>query len=148
MLLDNVSNLTVKSLCNTRWESRIKSVKAIRFQTPQIRSALLELSKSCDDAKSKIEAESLVSAIGNFEFLVGMIIWYDILFTLNMVSKKLQFKSMCINATMEQFESVMKYFEKYRNEGYASSIDTAKKLACEMNVDPTFQIKRRIIRKK
>ncbi|KAI3702674.1 hypothetical protein L6452_28423 [Arctium lappa] len=148
VLVDNVSNLTVKSLCNTRWESRVKSVKAIRFQAPQIRSALLELCKSCDDAKTKSEAESLVSAIENFEFLLGMIIWYDILFAINMVSKKLQFKSMCINATMEQVEGVMKYFEKYRIEGFASNMNTAKEIACEMNIDPTFLIKRRVIRKK
>ncbi|CAH9130037.1 unnamed protein product [Cuscuta epithymum] len=58
-ILDNVPNMTLKSLYNTHWESRIKSVKAIRFQAPQIRLALFEVSKSCDDAKSKSETESL-----------------------------------------------------------------------------------------
>ena len=48
----------MKSLCNTRWESRIKSVKVIRFQAPQIRLAFLQLYKSCDDAKSKSEGKN------------------------------------------------------------------------------------------
>ena len=56
VLLNNIPDLTVKSLCNTRWESQIKSVKAIRFQTPQIRLALFHLYKFYDDAKSKSEA--------------------------------------------------------------------------------------------
>ena len=51
---------TVKSLCNTRWENQIKSVKAIRFQALQIRSVLLELYESCDDALTKSDDESLI----------------------------------------------------------------------------------------
>ncbi|KAA3487144.1 zinc finger MYM-type protein 1-like [Gossypium australe] len=44
------------------------------FQTPQTRLALSELYEYCDDAKSKSEAESLVNTLGNFEFLLGMVI--------------------------------------------------------------------------
>jgi hypothetical protein len=36
VLKDHVESLTVNSWCNTRWESRIKTAKAIRFQAPQI----------------------------------------------------------------------------------------------------------------
>ena len=90
VLLDNVPNLIVKSLCDTRWDSRIKSVQAIRYQAPQLRKALLELQRtSNDDPKTKSDAKSLVTALGNFEFLLGMVIWYDILFAVNLVSKKL-----------------------------------------------------------
>jgi len=64
----------VKGLSNTRWESRIKSVKAIRYQAPQLRLALSELSKICDDAKSKSDANNLFDALGSFEFLLGMVI--------------------------------------------------------------------------
>jgi hypothetical protein len=40
ILLDHVPSLTVKSLSNTRWESKIKSVQTITHQTPHIRSSL------------------------------------------------------------------------------------------------------------
>ena len=98
LLLDNVPNLTVKSLCNTRWESRIKIVKAFRCQAPQIRDALIEL---CKYAKSISKAQSLVNAIESYEFLLNMVIWYDILYAINKVSKKLQTKTICIDATID-----------------------------------------------
>ena len=63
IILENVPELTVKSLCNTRWESRIKSIKTIRFRTPQIRKALLKLFESCEDTKSKSEAQSFANVL-------------------------------------------------------------------------------------
>lgn len=148
LLIDNVKDLRVKSLSNTRWESRVNSVKAIRFQAPQIRLALIELSNSSDDAKSKSEAESLVSALESFEFLLGMVIWYDILFAINMVSKKLQYSTICIDAIIDQIDGLIKYFEKYRDEGFLSSMNIAKTIAHDMDVEPIFPKKRRVIRKK
>ncbi|TYI84063.1 hypothetical protein E1A91_D05G337900v1, partial [Gossypium mustelinum] len=131
ILRDNVFELT-KFLSNTCWESQIKSVKAIRFQTPQIRLALLKLYESCDDAKSKSEAESLVNAL-------------EILFAINMVSKKLQSKSMCIDTAIKQLEGVLSYFEKYRDEGVTFSMNIAKRIALDMNVEPTLPTKRLIV---
>ena len=148
ILLDNAPDLTMKSFCKTRWESRIRSVKAIRVQAPQIRLALLQLYKSCDDTKSKSKAKSLASALESFEFLLGLVIWYEILFSINMVSNKLQSKSMCIDTTTNELEGEMLFFEKYRNEGFESNMDIAKSLAFDMNIKPILPTKYCIFRKK
>ncbi|KAL0394347.1 UNVERIFIED_CONTAM: hypothetical protein Slati_4400900 [Sesamum latifolium] len=148
VLLDHVSGLTVKSLSNTRWKSQIKSVKAIRFQTSEIRSALLELHRTCEDAMSKSEAKSLADSLDSFEFLLGIVIWYDILFCINMVSKKLQSESMSVDSTIEQIEGALAFFEGYRTTGFAASMNITKELAYVMDVEPTFPVKRRVLRKK
>ncbi|KAK8302504.1 hypothetical protein V6Z11_D04G090300 [Gossypium hirsutum] len=70
-------------------------------------SVLKLLYESCDDAKSKSEVESLVNALGSFEFLLGMVIWYEVLFAINMMSKKLEFMSMCIDTTIKQLEVIV-----------------------------------------
>lgn len=57
--------------------------------------------------------ESLINAL-KVELLVAIIFWHDILFAINnMVRKKLQSKSMCIDSTIKQLESVLSYFENY-----------------------------------
>ncbi|XP_074310409.1 uncharacterized protein LOC141646409 [Silene latifolia] len=149
ILRDNVPDFTLKFLSNTRWESRIKSVKAIRFQAPELRLALSLLYESRDsDAKSKSEAESLYNALGGFDFLLGMIIWYEILFVINKVSKKLQSKSMCIDTTMVHVESIMSYFEKFRLDGFLSCMNIVKTIALDIDVEPTLPTRHRIIRKR
>ncbi|GJN25600.1 hypothetical protein PR202_gb13446 [Eleusine coracana subsp. coracana] len=127
VLLDYIPSLTVKSLCNTRWESRIKSVRAIRYQAPQLRLALSHLRQASDsEASTKSDAKKLFDLLGNFEFILGMVIWYDILFVVDTVSKRLQSSSMCIDSALQQIEGMMQYFRKYRNEGFESSLKVAK----------------------
>ena len=63
-----------------------------------------------------------------------MVIWHDVLFTVNMVSKKLQSKFVCIDVTLKQIEGAISYFEKYRNEGFANSLDIARSIAIDMGV--------------
>ena len=102
------------------WKSQ-----AIKFQTSQIRDALLQLAKTSEDLfffwhvhtkektsedpktkasedpKTKIKANCLATYdMKSFEFLLSMTIWYDILFAVNIVSKNLQSKDMYIDVAI------------------------------------------------
>jgi hypothetical protein len=149
VLLKHVPGLTVKALSNTRWESRIKSVTAIRYQAIEIRSALYELRHASDvEPKEKSDAKNLFDVLGTFEFLISMVIWHDVLFAVNKVSKKLQSPAMCIDSTLDLIQGMMEYFETYRNEGFSNCLDIAKGIANDMGVHPSFQVKRHVVRKK
>ncbi|KAG2607286.1 hypothetical protein PVAP13_4NG233422 [Panicum virgatum] len=101
-----------------------------------------------DDPSAVSDAQALVGTLENFEFIVGMVIWHDVLFTINMVSKKLQSKIVCMDATLKQIEGVISYFRKYRVEGFDSSIEVAKAIAADMDIEPKFPTKRQSKRKK
>ncbi|KAL2989744.1 hypothetical protein AAZX31_11G155500 [Glycine max] len=100
------------------FESRIKSVKAVRFQILQIRDALFELSKASDDPKIK-----------------SMTIWYDILFAVNLVP-------------IEQLKGLLSFFEKYRENGFENALISTKEIAFEMDIEPKVCEKRISRRKK
>ena len=92
-------------MLQTRWESRIESVKAIKFQALEIRDTLLQLAKMSEDPKIKSEVDC-------FEFLLGMTIWYDILFVVNSVSKNLQLKDIQIDVAIDQLKGLIYIFFK------------------------------------
>src|SRR5438128_1742011 len=78
------------------------------------------------EPKDKSDAKKIFDALGSFEFLLGMVIWNDILFAVNKVSKKLQSPAMCIDPTLKQIQGIIEYFEKYRNDGFSSSLTIDK----------------------
>ncbi|XP_075512422.1 uncharacterized protein LOC142547842 [Primulina tabacum] len=139
ILLDCLDNLTLKSLCTTRWESHIESVKAIKSQVGQIREALLKVADLTEDARLSRDARLLAThELSSFEFLLSLVIWYDILYNINSVSKSLQSETMHIDVAVKQLKGLVSFFENYREEGFASAINSAKEIASNIRVDPVF----------
>ncbi|KAL6571969.1 hypothetical protein OROMI_012927 [Orobanche minor] len=143
--------LTVKSLSTTRWESRIESVKAIVTQAPQILEALNELADEEADARIKSEAACLVEyELCNFEFIADMVIWYEILAKVNVLSKTLQSENMQIDEAMNGVKTLVAFFKDYREKGFDEALNSVKVIASDLGIDPVFVEKRkgRKIRKK
>ena len=56
------------------------------------------------DPRTKSDTKNLFELLGNFEIILGMVIWHDILFAIDTVSKKLQSASMCIDSALQQID--------------------------------------------
>ncbi|CAN0925948.1 Zinc finger MYM-type protein 1 [Linum grandiflorum] len=149
ILKDNVKQLTLKPLSSTRWESRVESVRAIRFQISEVREALLQVADVDLDPKIRSEANSLAqNELGDFEFIVSLVIWYEILHSTNLVSKHLQSKDMLIDDAILKISGLISFFKKYREDGFQKALEQAKEVCTTMDVDPIFPQKRVIKRKK
>ena len=99
-LLNHVKT-TLKSWSETRWESRIKSIEAVRYQARQVRGALLEVRETTSDPVVRVEAQSLAEEIGSYRFSICTAIWYDILNQIQHVSKLLHSPSMQLDVAVD-----------------------------------------------
>ncbi|KAL6126146.1 hypothetical protein ACLB2K_074197 [Fragaria x ananassa] len=146
---DHVEGLTVKPLSQTRWESHVESVRPIKEQTSQMRDPLVDLANTSEDPKTKSEAESLVTnELENFEFLLGMVIWYELLHAINTVSKILQAENMDIDVAIEQLKGLLLFVQDYRESGFDKAMVEAKRMASDLGIEAVFREKRVIRRKR
>ncbi|WOG92963.1 hypothetical protein DCAR_0312241 [Daucus carota subsp. sativus] len=114
-----------------------------------IRKALLQVADVDNDFKVKSEAKSLaMNELGDFEFLVAIIIWYEILRAVNIVSKFLQSKDMLVHVAIETIKGLILFFESFRETGFNDVLNNAKELGSGMNVDHVFRQKREIRKKR
>ncbi|XP_050876750.1 uncharacterized protein LOC127080476 [Lathyrus oleraceus] len=146
---DNVKGVTIKPLSQTRWKSNVNSVYAIKSQTSDVRETPLQLVEQDNDPKINSKVESLVThRIGNFEFLVAMIIWFELLTVVNEISKILnKKKDMRIDVVIELVKGLIKYLKKYRKSRFINVKARAKKIRNEMEIECVFIQKREIHRK-
>ena len=90
VLKKHLHSLSVKPVCETRWENQIESVKLVRYQIGEISNTLCEAAKTSDVAQFKSEAEGLANRLSDFKFLMCLCFWLNILyFHMNFVSKEL-----------------------------------------------------------
>ncbi|XP_022032593.1 zinc finger MYM-type protein 1-like [Helianthus annuus] len=75
---NNVNNWSLKSLSQTRWESRFESVKVIKLQLDDVWEALLQVGETDNDAAIAKEALGLVE-----NQLRDLIFWYQLSFAID-----------------------------------------------------------------
>ncbi|XP_030410240.1 uncharacterized protein LOC115647690 [Gopherus evgoodei] len=134
----HVNGITIKPLSETRWESRVESVKTLRYQSEEVYEALVAISEEARDPKAKSEAQSLASEISSFKFLTSVVIWYDILVKISSVSKIMQSPMMQLDSTLTLLNNTRDFLVKYREHGFKEAQVTARELAQALGVEPKF----------
>ncbi|XP_028070679.1 uncharacterized protein LOC114273117 [Camellia sinensis] len=101
------------------------------------------------DSIAKSEAKSLVTReLETFEFLFSIVIWYNLLFHVNSISKLLQSEDMDIAVVVKQLDGLVKYVAMYKEVGFMEAMVETKEMASELGIESTFVEKRIISRKK
>ncbi|XP_071694523.1 uncharacterized protein [Rutidosis leptorrhynchoides] len=112
-----VGKCASKNPGQTLQESRVECLKAIKTQLVDIQEALLKVEEKDNDPAIASEANSIAEKeLGEFAFLVSIIIWYQILNEVNIMSKRIEDKD--LNAFCDELENKLKYEGKSDINGH------------------------------
>lgn len=125
-ILNKHCHMIVKKWSETSWESRLGSVKVIRYQMSEILNAFEEISNTSSDSLIRSECKSLENEIGSYEFILSIIIWYDILVEVNTISKSLQSPNMDLDISASILSGLLSFLNNFRNTGFKSAKDLAE----------------------
>ncbi|XP_022178815.1 zinc finger MYM-type protein 1-like [Myzus persicae] len=139
ILLKYVSDFTLKPMSDTRWESRVESIKPIRFQLGQVHDALVEVSELTKDPKIKSESLSLANYEFSYDFILSVVIWYELLSAINKVSKSLQSEAMELSNAVQLLSGLKDFFNNFREKGFELSKKTAQQLCEDIGTQPIFK---------
>ena len=81
--------------------------------------------------------------LGEFEFIVAIVIWYEVLYVVNLVRKHLQAKDMLIDVAIEKVQGLISFFQEHRENGFLEVLEVAKGIALELDIGTTFRKKAR-----
>jgi hypothetical protein len=102
-----------------------------------------------NDAKTSSKAKGLANnEHGEYEIIVAIVIWYEVLFVVNIVSKHLQAKDMLIDDAIDKVQGLISFLKNYREIGFLEALQTAKDIAHVMDIDTSFRKRREIKRKR
>lgn len=139
----HVKSLSLKPLSETRWECRVASVKAVKYQLSDICDALKDLAENTTDCQLVSECHSIEKEITTYEFVVSLVIWYDILTKINVISKMWQSENMHLDVAIQHLDAFTNWLDNYRENGFQSSLVTAREIAEENDIDRQFKEVRR-----
>lgn len=135
-----VESLSLKSVCATRWSSRIDAIKPLRYQLGQVYDALVAISLDTNrDHESREKSKALANKISTYNFICSVVLWYDVLSKVAVSSKVFQNPTLDISVCTALLEDLTAFLEEYRKNGFTQMLCAAKEIATELEVEPTFE---------
>lgn len=144
VLLNKFPNFTLKPLSDTRWESRTDALKPLAKDLPKIINALSTILEDKDDVfdlNTKHQAQVLLNKIRSYKFICSLILWHDILFNVNIVSKLLQGTDINILQSIEYLSKLNETLKNFRtddDEYFKSVLEKATEIAKAIDIEANF----------
>jgi len=128
-------SVSLKSLCETRWNCRTDALNSVFTNFSTIINTLEHISDN--DINSGSEAKSLLNNIQNFEFVFCLIVLKDILEYTNILSKYLQSVNINYATVIDMSNSTINIIKQMRSEiEFNNKWNEAMEMIKTNNIDP------------
>ncbi|KAK4880038.1 hypothetical protein RN001_008184 [Aquatica leii] len=125
-LIKTKLKLTLKSLSETRWESRIAAVRAIFLQFDDVIECVTDLKNQTDDSETLSDCKAVLNKMLTFEFIVAIHVWYEILLRVNNISKLWQSVQVNLKVAIDTLRSFRDWIQEFCNTGFERSLAEAR----------------------
>jgi hypothetical protein len=144
MILNQELEITLKPLSETIWECRLDSLKAIIFQLDNI----CEATENLHDSATVSDCESVLNKITTLEFVLSLIIWYEVLSRVNRTSHLWQNVETHLHNTVTHLRPFIAWLEQYYSTGFETGLKEAREFVgnSKYDIPLTFEEKRTICR--
>lgn len=145
VLLKHITLFTLKPLSDTRWESRVEAIRALLLQLPEIYEALVEIAEDTQltgkgGMETRAEALSLANKLNKFEFVLSLIVWFDVLSLINITSKFLQSPSASLGDCVKELNKIRTSLREMRtDEKFEELCTRAKEKASQFSIYSDFE---------
>lgn len=133
--LTKTLNITLKRECETRWSSRKEAVTIVYKNVKEILKLLLDMSNDINEnSLTRSEAYNLHVRLLNYDFLILIKFWNDILPKIDLVQKLLQNKKILFKDAAQHIKSLKTYFTDKRETIVSDCLDAGKTLCNELGI--------------
>lgn len=78
----------------------MQSIEVVRYQAVLVREALIQVRDQPTDPVLCTEAQSLAEELGSYRFAICTVVWYEILYHIQQVSKLMKSPLMQVNVAV------------------------------------------------
>jgi hypothetical protein len=120
---------------------KFASAQALRYQIVDVHNALTTLAEREKRYDPDIAhgAVPLSQQLKDFSSLVSLVIWYDVLFQINAVSKSMQRQNFDVCKSVELLEGCHEFLTELKANSLQRAISAAMELANDLQVESEFQ---------
>ena len=142
--LKSAISVTVKCGCETRWSARAEAVKAMHKGFEELVALLEKLSEDRSQTpETRSDADSLLRNVLNFNFMVLLHFWHNLLSKIDRVQKRLQDPRMNFHDASLDLESLEEELINCRETLCHDSVHNAKSNCTKWGINIDKRIRRR-----